>query len=94
MLTGKDGLATWTSDLLRTPPPCADDDDEVEVASPLPRIHDLRMAFPPQPGLGVCEADEDEVSEDIGGAVVVKGDKVVAAPPPPIEPFTTVAWCN
>ena len=61
------------------------------MASPFPRIHGLRMAFPPQPGLGVCEADEDDVSEDIGGAVVDNGDKGVAAPPPPIEPFTTAA---
>jgi hypothetical protein len=33
--------------------PCVDDEDDVDVPSPLARSHGRRIDFPPQPGLGV-----------------------------------------
>jgi len=35
----------------------------VDVASPL--IHGLLIGLPPQPGLGECDAEEEEVSDEI-----------------------------
>lgn len=71
-----------TSDLLTTP--CVDDDDDVDVPSPLARIHGRRMDFPPQPGLGVCDADDDDVSDDIAAADVDvdSGDRLATLPLP------------
>lgn len=53
------------------------------------------MDFPPQPGLGVCDADEDDVSDDIAAADVDvdSGDKLATLPlPVRLGPFAMVAW--
>ena len=79
--------------------PCVDDDDDVDVPSPpLGRIHGRLSDFPPQPGLGVCDADadDDDVSDEIVAAVVDvdSGDRLAALLlPASVGPFAMLA-CN
>lgn len=79
--------------------PCVDDDDDVDVPSPpLGRIHGRLSDFPPQPGLGVCDADadDDDVSDEIVAAVVDvdSGDRLAALLlPARVGPFAMLA-CN